>query len=86
MKGRFWGHSHCAHQIHGGSLGGHHTPRSSECRYHLLGTEIHLGGTYQEAWLLRERNGENGLVNAIHNPFYIIPRLRENDFGSMAGL
>lgn len=49
MEGRSWGHSHGAHQIQRRSLSAHHTPSSSGCRHHLLGTEIHLGGTYQEA-------------------------------------
>lgn len=70
MKGKSWGHRHCAHQIHRGSLDAHHIPRSSGCRYHLLGTEIHLSGTYQEAWLLEGKHGVNWLVNVICDPFY----------------
>lgn len=46
---RSWGDSHGAHQIQRCSLGAHHTPSSSGCRHHLLGIEIHLGGTSQEA-------------------------------------
>lgn len=86
MEDRFWGNSPGAHQIQRCSLGAHHTPSSPGCRYRLLGTEIHLGGTYQKAWLLKEKHGENGLANAIHNLFYIIPRFRGNDFGSMVDL